>query len=182
MQTVRLRLPEVVRIELQKFEDARGSFMVTWERQSFAAAGIPADFVQDNQSRSRQWTLRGLHYQLRHAQGKLVRVLAGRIFDVAADLRLSSPSFGKWVGTELSAAAPAQLWIPPGFAHGFLALEPDTEVLYKTTDIWAPEWERTVAWNDPRLAIDWPIPDGVVPLLSGKDSNAGRLSEVETYP
>jgi dTDP-4-dehydrorhamnose 3,5-epimerase len=182
MQAIRLRLPELVRIELQKFEDPRGWFMMTWERQSFAAAGIDAEFVQDNQSRSRQWTLRGLHYQLRHPQGKLVRVLAGRIFDVAVDVRRSSPSFGEWVGTELSAATPAQLWIPSGFAHGFLALEPDSEVLYKTTDIWAPEWERTVAWNDPSLAIDWPIPDGIVPLLSGKDSNAGRLSEVETYP
>ncbi len=182
MQVMRLRLPEVLRIELRKFEDSRGSFMVTWERQAFAASGIPAEFVQENQSRSRQWTLRGLHYQLRHAQGKLVRVLAGRVFDVAVDVRRGSPSFGKWVGTELSAAATTQLWIPPGFAHGFLALEPDTEVLYKTTDIWASEWERAIAWNDPSLAIDWPIPDGVVPLLSGKDANAAGLSDAETYP
>jgi len=182
MRALRLRLPELLLIELDKFEDPRGSFMVTWEKQRLAECGIRAEFVQDNQSRSHQWTLRGLHYQLKRAQGKLVRVLAGRVYDVAVDVRRSSPSFGQWVGTELSAVAPAQLWIPAGFAHGFLALESNTEVLYKTTDVWAPEWERTVAWNDPALGINWPIPDGIEPLLSANDSAAGVLSKTETYP
>jgi len=181
MQVTRLDLPEVHRIDVETLEDPRGSFMTTWEKRSFAAAGDCPEFVQENPSRSNQWTLRGLHYQIRNAQGKLIRVLDGRIFDVAADLRRSSPNLGRWVGVELGAAT-TQLWIPAGFAHGFLTLEPDTQVLYKTTDFWAPEWERAVAWNDSRLAIKWPIPDGIPPVMSAKDANAADLPQAETYP
>src|SRR5690606_21549187 len=163
------RLPEVVLIEPRVFEDARGSFMESWEARKFSAAGIEARFVQDNHSVSRRWVLRGLHYQLRRPQGKLVRVTHGEAFDVAVDLRRGSPTFGQWVGEHLSADNRRMLWIPPRFAHGFLALGERVEFLYKCTDFYHPGSERTLRWNDPQLAIAWPLPPGVEPILSDKD-------------
>lgn len=162
------------------FEDARGWFFESYNRRVLLAAGIDAEFVQDNQSRSARGVVRGLHYQVRQAQGKLVRCVAGAIFDVAVDLRRSSPDFGRSVACELRADTRQALWVPAGFAHGFLALADDTEVLYKTTDYWAPEHERCVRWNDPALSIPWPL-DGT-PVLNGKDAEAPLLADAETYP
>ncbi len=154
------------------YEDARGHFFESFNQQAFAAAvGGPVSFVQDNQSFSRGGVLRGLHYQVEHPQGKLVRVVRGTVFDVAADIRPGSPTFGRWVGVELSAENRRQLWVPPGLAHGFLVLSAEAEVLYKTTDYYAPAHERCIAWNDPTLAIDWPLTRP--PVLSAKDA-AGR--------
>ena len=159
------------------FSDARGHLFESWNVRSFAKLGLDLSFVQDNHSQSAKGVLRGLHYQVRQSQGKLVRVVAGAAFDVAVDLRRASPSFGRWVGMELSAANRKQCWIPPGFAHGFLCLEEGTELLYKCTDFYAPEWERAVAWNDPALAIAWPLSGA--PLLSLKDSSAPLLANAE---
>lgn len=174
-------LPGVVLVEPQIFGDARGFFMETYQARRFAEAGIPQAFVQDNHSGSRQGILRGLHYQIRHAQGKLVRVVAGEIFDVAVDLRRHSPTFGKWEGIHLSAENHRQIWIPAGFAHGFYVLSEWAEVLYKTTDYYAPEWERTLLWNDQTVNINWPLLDGEDPLLSAKDINGNRLEEAEVF-
>lgn len=174
-------LPEVLLITPQVFEDARGFFMETWNARGFAAAGIAAEFVQDNQSRSSRGALRGLHYQLTRPQGKLVRVAAGRVYDVAVDLRRSSPDFGRWVGIELSADNRQMLWVPPGFGHGFLTLEDRTDFLYKCTDFYAPGDERCLAWNDPELAIDWPLGD-MTPTVSAKDAQGAAWSAAETYP
>ena len=176
------RLPQVVVIEPRVFEDERGAFMETWEARKFAAAGLEVRFVQDNHSVSRQWSLRGLHFQLRHPQGKLVRVIRGEVFDVAVDVRRSSPTFGTWVGERLCAASRRMLWIPPGFAHGFLALTETVEFVYKCTDYYDPTSERTVLWNDPALAIPWPLPPGVKPLLAAKDAAAPPLSQAECPP
>ena len=176
------KLPEVMLIEPRVFEDARGFFMETWEAKKFAAAGIGAQFVQDNHSASRQWVLRGLHYQLRQPQGKLVRVTRGEVFDVAVDMRRSSQSFGQWVGERLSAANRRMLWIPPGFAHGFLVTSEHVEFQYKCTDFYDPGSERAVLWNDPEVSIDWPIPAGIEPIVSGKDAAAAGLSVAEHYP
>jgi dTDP-4-dehydrorhamnose 3,5-epimerase len=182
MRTVALDLPGVILIEHQVFEDDRGAFCESWNERAFDAAGIGAHFVQENVSRSRRCVLRGLHYQIRHTQGKLVRVLAGEIFDVVVDLRRSSPSFGKSLAVTLDAASMRSLWVPPGFAHGFLALSDDTRVQYKVTDFWSREAERTLRWDDAALGIRWPLPAGVAPLLSAKDRDGEPLARAECFP
>ena len=176
------RLPDVVLIRSRFSADARGRLRETFRADQFAAAGLDQAFVQENLSVSRQGTLRGLHYQVRQAQGKLVMVLSGEIYDVAVDLRRSSATFGRWVAMRLAADPPQSLWIPPGFAHGFYTLRDDTHVVYKLTDYYAPEWERTIVWNDPQLAIDWPLIGGEAPTLSGKDAAGARLPEAEVFP
>jgi dTDP-4-dehydrorhamnose 3,5-epimerase len=181
MRLVPLSLPGACLIEHQGFEDPRGAFFVSWNVRAFAGAGIEARFVQENVSVSRRYVLRGLHYQIRQAQGKLVRVLAGQIFDVLVDLRRSSPTFGRSVHVSLDSAARRSLWVPPGLAHGFLALADDTHVQYKVTDFWLREAERTLAWDDPALAVDWPLPAGRAPLLSDKDREGVPLARAETF-
>jgi dTDP-4-dehydrorhamnose 3,5-epimerase len=174
-------LPGVLLIEPEVYGDARGFFMETYQAQQFSEAGIQDVFVQDNHSGSSQGILRGLHYQIRQAQGKLVRVVQGEIFDVAVDLRRTSATFGKWEGLLLSAENHRQLWIPAGFAHGFYVLSEWAEVVYKTTDFYAPEWERTILWNDPDLGIEWPLLDGKPPILSAKDVQGKRLVEAVVF-
>ena len=182
MKVLDTNLPDVKLIEPQVFGDQRGFFFESYNRQRFREhLGIDAEFVQDNHSKSARGVLRGLHYQVEQAQGKLVRVARGSVFDVAVDLRRSSPNFGAWTGQILSAENFRQLWIPPGFAHGFLVLEDDTEFLYKTTDYYAPEHERTLQWNDPELAIDWPL-DDLEPNLSTKDQQGTSFADAECYP
>lgn len=181
MKVVATALPEVKLIEPRVFADARGWFCETWNEAAFAAAGIAARFVQDNHSRSAKGVLRGLHYQLRRPQGKLVRVIAGAVFDVAVDLRRGSPDFGRWVAVELSAADHRMLWIPPGFAHGFLALRDDTQIVYKCTDFYVPEDERVLAWNDATLAIDWPVERVGAVTLSERDRAATPFARAETF-
>jgi dTDP-4-dehydrorhamnose 3,5-epimerase len=176
----RTAIPDVFVVEPKVFGDARGFFLESWNAQAFAAAGIPAAFVQDNHSRSPRGVLRGLHYQVRQPQGKLVRVTAGEVFDVAVDLRRASPTFGRWVGERLSAENKRMLWIPPGFGHGFLVLSDSADFLYKTTDYYAPEHERVIAWNDPELAIKWPIAG--TPTLSGRDAAGARFRDAEVFP
>lgn len=173
-------IPDVMLIEPKLLTDERGFFMETWNRSRFAAAGFDWSFVQDNHSRSIRGVVRGLHYQILQPQGKLVRVVRGAVFDVAVDLRRSSPNFGRWVGYELSEANRRMLWVPPGFAHGFLTLSESADLLYKCTDFYAPNWERTLAWNDPDIGIDWPL-DGIAPQLSAKDRAGRRLSEAELF-
>ncbi len=182
MRVNALALPGVLLLEHEVFEDARGSFYESWNERDFAAAGIASSFVQQNVSESRAYVLRGLHYQIRNAQGKLLRVLAGEIFDVVVDLRRASPSFGRSLALTLDAARARSLWVPPGFAHGFLSLAPGTRVQYQVTDFWSREAERSLAWNDPALGIEWPLPPGVRPRLSAKDAAAPPLAEVETFP
>jgi len=172
-------LPDVLLIEPRVFEDSRGFFLESFNRRAFRDAGIDAEFVQDNHSLSRRGVLRGLHYQIAHAQGKLVRVIAGEVFDVAVDLRRASPSFGRHVAITLSAADHRMLFIPPGFAHGFLVVSDVAEFLYKTTDYWYPDYERTLRWNDPALGIDWPTTDQ--PLLAPKDAEGASLADADTY-
>jgi dTDP-4-dehydrorhamnose 3,5-epimerase len=174
-------IPEVIRIEPHVFGDARGFFMETYRADQMVAAGISAKFVQDNHSGSRRYILRGLHYQIRQAQGKLVRAVSGEIFDVAVDLRRNSPTFGLWTGEILSADNNRMLWIPPGFAHGFYVLSDWAEVLYKATEYYLPEWERTLLWCDPAVGIRWPIPAGAEPILSSKDASGARLASAEVY-
>ncbi len=183
MRIVATPLPEVLIIEPLVFGDERGFFYESFNHQAFmAATGLDVQFVQDNHSHSRRGVLRGLHYQLQQAQGKLVRTSAGEIYDVAVDLRRSSPHFGRWFGLHLSADNKRQLWIPPGFGHGFLALSEHAEYLYKTTHYYTPEHERCIAWNDPDLAIDWPMPkDLPAPLLSPKDAAGTSLRDAEVY-
>jgi dTDP-4-dehydrorhamnose 3,5-epimerase len=173
-------ISEVLLIEPKVFGDARGFFLESWNAKAFAAAGIPAAFVQDNHSRSPRGVLRGLHYQLRQPQGKLVRVVAGEVFDVVVDLRRTSATFGRWVGERLSAENKRVLWIPPGFAHGFLVLSETADFLYKTTDYYAPEHERVIAWNDPELAIAWPLAGA--PTLSARDAAGARFRDAEVFP
>ncbi|MEA3041359.1 MAG: dTDP-4-dehydrorhamnose 3,5-epimerase [Sphingomonadales bacterium] len=180
MNVVDTALPGVKLIEPRVFGDDRGFFLESWNAQIFAEAGIDANFVQDNHSRSARGVLRGLHYQMVRPQGKLVRVAAGRAFDVAVDIRRSSPHFGRWVGYELSAENKRMLWVPGGHAHGFLALEDGTDFLYKCTDYYAPEHDRSIRWNDPAIGIEWPL-DALEPLLSGKDAGAPLLAAAETY-
>ncbi len=182
MQFSAASIPDVILIEPRVFGDSRGFFMETFQAERFAQAGIPTGFVQDNHSGSRHGILRGLHYQIRQAQGKLVRVVAGEVFDVAVDLRRSSRTFGRWTGEVLSAENKKMLWVPPGFAHGFYVVSEWAEVIYKTTDFYAPEWERTLRWDDPALGIAWPIPAGEAPLLSEKDRQGRPLAECEVYP
>ena len=179
MKVVPTAIPDVLLLEPKVFGDERGFFLESWNRRTFADLGITADFVQDNHSKSQRNVLRGLHYQIEHAQGKLVRVTAGEVYDVAVDLRRSSPTFGKWVGFTLSAADKRMAWIPPGFAHGFCVTSDHAEFLYKTTDYWSPAHERTLLWNDPQLAIPWPL-DGE-PLLAAKDKAGTPLAAVETF-
>jgi dTDP-4-dehydrorhamnose 3,5-epimerase len=173
-------IPDVKLIEPRVFGDARGFFFESYNRRAFAGAGIDAEFVQDNHSRSHRGVLRGLHYQIRHAQGKLVRVTVGAVLDVAVDLRRGSSTFGRHVALELSADNRKMLWIPAGFAHGFLVISEDAEFLYKTTDYWYPEHERTLLWNDAALSIAWPL--GGPPIIAARDAAGNALAAAETYP
>ena len=181
MKFVESTLPGVIRIEPTVHRDDRGYFMETWQAQRFSEAGISDEFVQDNFSQSSKGTLRGLHYQIEKAQGKLVRVVQGEVFDVAVELRKSSPQYGEWVGEVLSAENKHQLWVPPGFGHGFLVLSEKAEFEYKCTNYYAPDHERTIRWDDPDIGIDWPLVDGEQPMLSSKDSDAPSFRDAETY-
>ena len=181
MKFVPTDLLGVIKIEPKTYGDERGFFMETWHAQRFGDAGIGAEFVQDNFSHSSKGILRGLHYQIEKAQGKLVRVVQGEVFDVAVDLRKSSPQYGQWVGVTLSAENKHQLWVPPGFGHGFLVLSEIAEFEYKCTDYYAPEHERSIRWDDPDIGIKWPLLDGEQPTLSSKDAGAPFLNEAETY-
>ncbi len=179
MKFIPTDIPDVVLIEPQIFGDARGYFMETYKEPVFREHGIDETFVQDNMSSSVQGTLRGLHYQLDpHAQGKLVRVIQGVVFDVAVDLRRGSPTFGKWVGAELSEDNKHALWVPPGFAHGFYVISETAEFTYKVTNLWARDAERSIIWNDPDIGIDWPLVDGKV-ILSDKDKQSPSFNEAE---
>lgn len=174
-------IPDILILEPRVFGDERGFFFESYNQRTLAAqAGITAHFVQDNHSRSAKNVVRGLHYQIRQPQGKLVRVIAGAVFDVAVDIRRSSPTFGQWAGYELSAENKRIAWIPPGFAHGFAVLSDFAEFLYKTTDFWVPEYERTVLWNDPEIGITWPISGE--PILSAKDRAGTSLRDAEVFP
>ncbi len=181
MRRIDTDLPDVFLIEPKVFGDARGFFMESYNRRAMAELGVDGEFVQDNHSRSARGVLRGLHYQIRQPQGKLVRVVAGAVYDVAVDMRKSSPTFGRWAGFELSAENKLMAWIPPGFAHGFLVLSDYAEFLYKTTDYYAPEHERSLLWNDPALGIAWPL-GGTAPLLSAKDGAALPFAQAESFP
>ena len=175
-------LQDVFLLEPRVFGDTRGFFLESWSARTFADVGLDYEFVQDNHSRSARGVLRGLHYQTKHTQGKLVRVLSGSVYDVAVDLRRSSPTYGKWEGFYLSATENQLLWIPEGFAHGFLSLAEGTEFFYKCTDFYSPEHEISLAWNDPDLAISWPL-DGIgAPLLAAKDEGGVSLSEAAVFP
>ncbi|NWF64867.1 MAG: dTDP-4-dehydrorhamnose 3,5-epimerase [Chloroflexi bacterium] len=180
MEFVPTQIPEIILVRPKVYEDPRGFFMETYREDRFSTGGISQRLVQENHSRSQKGVLRGLHYQIRNSQGKLVRAIAGEIFDVAVDIRRSSPTFGQWVGIILSAENRWQLWIPQGFAHGFFVLSETAEVVYKVTDYYAPEWERSILWNDPRINIDWPLA-GMEPILSPKDLNGKRLADAEIF-
>jgi dTDP-4-dehydrorhamnose 3,5-epimerase len=182
MKFLETPIRDVRLIEPQVFGDARGFFMETWHAEKFGQAGIDATFLQDNHSRSKQWTLRGLHLQVAHTQGKLVRVCGGSVFDVVVDLRRSSPSFGAWWGVELSAENYRMLWVPPGLAHGILVTSSSADLLYKCTDFYSPADERTLAWDDPALGVQWPLPAGVVPELSAKDARGKSFADIEKFP
>lgn len=180
MQIQRTAIPDVIILEPKVFGDDRGFFYESFNENRFRElTGVTTSFVQDNHSKSAKNVLRGLHYQIRQPQGKLVRVVAGEVFDVAVDIRKSSPTFGHWVGVTLSAANNRQLWVPPGFAHGFVVTSASAEFLYKTTDYWAPEYERSILWNDPAIGILWPL-EGE-PMLSGKDQKASLLADAEVF-
>lgn len=180
MNATRLAIPDVIVFEPRVFGDDRGFFFESFNQKVFEeVVGRSVSFVQDNHSRSVKGVLRGLHYQIQQSQGKLVRVSHGEVFDVAVDLRKSSATFGKWVGAHLSAENKKQMWVPEGFAHGFVVLSESAEFLYKTTDYWAPEHERSLAWNDPTVAIEWPISEQ--PALSAKDQNAASLQDAEVF-
>jgi dTDP-4-dehydrorhamnose 3,5-epimerase len=181
MQFTPLDIKDVILITPRVFEDERGFFLESFREDRFAAAGITAKFVQDNHSASVQGVLRGLHYQIQQAQGKLVRCVAGEIYDVVVDLRRSSPTFGRWVAVTLSARNKQMLWVPPGFAHGVYMLSERAELLYKTSDYYSPQYERSLLWNDPALDIPWPLVDGMNPILSKKDADGTPLSQAETY-
>jgi dTDP-4-dehydrorhamnose 3,5-epimerase len=182
MQFEPTRLPEVVLIKPRLYGDARGFFFESWHQQRFTDAGIDARFVQDNHSHSTLHTLRGLHFQIRQPQGKLVRVTRGEVFDVAVDIRRSSPRFGQWVGARLSDANHHMLWVPPGFAHGYLALSDEIDFLYKCTDLYAPEHERSIRWDDGEIGVQWPLPVGTAPTLSTKDAAAPLFKDSESFP
>lgn len=179
MNIIETTLPGVLLLEPKVFGDARGFFLESWNRQTFTELGLDLDFVQDNHSRSAKGVLRGLHYQLNDPQGKLVRVVSGAVFDVAVDLRKSSPHFGQWVGYELSADNHRMMWIPPGFGHGFLVLSDTADFLYKTTAYYAPQWDRGIRWDDPQIGVRWPL-EGA-PTLSAKDQVQPLLKDAETY-
>jgi len=180
MKVIPTRFPEVLLLEPRVFGDTRGFFLESWNEREFERSGIRARFVQDNHSRSGRGVLRGLHYQIRQPQGKLIRVVAGEIFDVAADIRRSSPTFGRWESVRLNAESYKMLWIPAGFAHGFCVLSEFAEILYKATDYYAPEHERCILWNDPDLHIDWPLLN--TPTLSAKDTAGLPLRDAELFP
>ena len=179
MRVVPTAIPDVLVVEPRVFGDQRGFFFESWNRRALREAGLDADFVQDNHSRSARGVLRGLHYQIRHPQGKLVRVVAGEVFDVAVDLRRGSPTFGRHVAITLSAENKRMLWVPPGFAHGFCVTSESADFLYKTTDYWHQEHERTLLWSDPALGIAWPV-DGA-PLVAAKDAAGAPLATAERY-
>ena len=181
MKFHRTPIADVVLIEPQVFGDARGFFMETWQQFEFVEAGIEATFVQDNHSRSTQWTLRGMHFQVEHTQGKLVRVTSGSVYDAVVDLRRSSPTFGRWWAIELSAENHHMLWVPAGLAHGILITSEYADFLYKCTDVYSPTHERSLAWDDPTVGIDWPLPPGVAPKLSPKDAQGKRFGDIETF-
>ncbi len=181
MEFVPTNIPDIILLRPNLFGDDRGFFLETYRFDHFLKAGITASFVQDNHSGSEQGVLRGLHYQIRQAQGKLVRTISGEIYDVAVDIRRSSPTYGQWVGALLSAENKFQLWVPPGFAHGFYVVSKWAEVIYKVTDYYAPEWERSLLWNDPALGIDWPLVNSQPPLLAPKDIQGKTLSEAELF-
>ena len=181
MKIIVSNIPDILVFEPTVYSDGRGYFMETWRQSVFDAQGIDAGFVQDNQSNSNRGTLRGLHYQLNRPQGKLARVVSGEVFDVAVDLRKNSAYFGQWIGILLSAENKKQLWIPPGFAHGFYVMSESAELLYKCTDYYDPEDDHSLLWNDETVGIDWPLLDSK-PLLSDKDKNAPRLLEATVYP
>jgi dTDP-4-dehydrorhamnose 3,5-epimerase len=181
MKFIRTEIPDVILIEPKVFRDGRGFFMELWKESVFSENGINAKFVQENHSASQKGILRGLHYQIKQPQGKLVRVIAGEIFDVAVDLRKKSPHFGKWVGAVLSAENKKMLWIPAGFAHGFYVTSDSAEVVYKCTDYYAPEHERAIAWNDADLGIKWPVAKDASPVLSSKDAVAAPFAKAEHY-
>ncbi len=174
-------IPDIVIIEPDIFEDGRGYFMETWQIAKFSTAGIEANFVQDNQSRSQKGILRGLHYQIHQPQGKLVRVLTGEVYDVAVDLRQKSATYGKWVGVRLSGDNKKMLWVPPGFAHGFYVMSESAVFFYKCTELYEPKHERTICWNDPTLNIDWPFRKDEPPILSPKDANGLTFDKAEHY-
>jgi dTDP-4-dehydrorhamnose 3,5-epimerase len=181
MRFIPTEIPEVILIEPEVHGDSRGFSMETYQATHFAQAGIQVDFVQDNHSGSHQGTLRGLHYQIRQPQAKLVRVITGEVFDVAVDIRRSSATFGKWVGVNLSAENRKSIWIPIGFAHGIYILSEWAEVVYKVSDLYAPEWERSILWNDPEIAISWPLFNCQTPLLSKRDSDGILLHQAELF-
>ena len=181
MKVIETAIPGLLILEPKVFGDARGFFMESYNAKAFQdATGLDVNFVQDNHSRSGKGVLRGLHYQIEQAQGKLVRVTRGSVFDAVVDLRKSSPTFGQWAGGELSEENSRQLWIPPGFAHGFLVTSDSADFLYKTTDYYAPQFERSLAWNDPTVGVEWPLA-GTAPLLSAKDVAGKPLAECETF-
>jgi dTDP-4-dehydrorhamnose 3,5-epimerase len=181
MKVTPTALPEVLILEPQVFGDERGFFFESYNARRFEElTGVRANFVQDNHSRSARNVLRGMHYQVKQPQGKLIRVVSGAIFDVVVDLRRSSPFFGRWVGLELSAENRRQIWVPAGFAHGYVVTSDNAECLYKTTDYWAPEHERAIRWNDPALAIDWPISGA--PIVSARDGNGSLLADADVFP
>jgi len=175
-------IADVILVKPRVFGDPRGYFFESWEERKFASGGIPARFVQDNHSRSARHVLRGLHYQLPHPQGKLVRVARGAVFDVAVDIRRSSPTFGRWVGAELSDGNHHMLWVPAGLAHGYLTLSETADFLYRCTDFYVPECERAIIWNDPDIGIQWPLPAGIAPVLSAKDAVARSFKQAELFP
>lgn len=175
------RIPDVLIVESPVFADARGYFTDVFHAPHFAELGLPTTFLQDSHSHNVQHTLRGMHYQLTRPQGKLVRVVTGSVFDVAVDIRRSSPTFGQWVGVTLTAGDGRQLWIPPGFAHGFLTLSAFADMHYKLTDVYDPQSECSLAWNDPTVGIAWPVSSGVAPLLAAKDLNAPQLRDAQVF-
>ena len=182
MEYIRTAIPDVVLMKPTVFGDHRGFFMETFRQAEFDAFCGHYDFVQDNHSGSPRGILRGLHYQLHQTQGKLVRAAVGEVFDVAVDIRQGSKTFGQWVGAVLSAENRHQLWVPPGFAHGFYVMSDWAEFLYKATDYYAPEWERSIRWNDPAIGIEWPLKEGFLPTLSNKDAIAPTFMEAEIFP
>ncbi|HKZ43620.1 MAG TPA: dTDP-4-dehydrorhamnose 3,5-epimerase [Anaerolineales bacterium] len=180
MKIQKTDIPDVLLIMPEIYEDDRGFFIETYHKEKFFGLGIP-EFVQDNHSSSRKGVLRGLHYQIQHSQGKLVRVVQGTVFDVVVDIRKSSKSFGKWIGQLLSSENKYQLWVPTGFAHGYYVLSESVDFLYKTTDFYSPEYERTILWNDVDLSITWPIPNGETPIISSRDLNGLKFSEADHF-
>lgn len=181
MKIIPTNIPDVLILEPQVFGDARGFFLETWNAKTFAERGLNLNFVQDNHSRSSQGILRGMHYQIKHPQGKLVRVTSGMVFDVAVDLRQASPTFGQWAGAELSADNHRMLWVPPGFAHGFYVMSEAADFLYKCTDFYAPEYDRSLHWNDPTVGIEWPLVNGTEPTISAKDAAGKSWQEADKF-